>query len=780
MSNLDISSVFQPESLSVLSFLREPGCCFYIPVYQRPYSWDDEKVERLVNDVVHGLNKIISHEEALTFIGTIICIHDNQYTSIRPIFRQQVPSKVMTVIDGQQRLTSVILLNTILHDELRKRIGKFENKEEEHFQWIYDQCSETLGEIEDTIYENQKKGDALFRHYPKVIRSIEDKWSTRKGEAGYNSPIGRYLFEYISHIIADETKAFKFLPKDKNGVNDSKYNVIIDNRKTMIRQIKKIYNGEDSDFPEIMEVLDNKTLSENVLGHETPEDVKKYISEGADQKDKVFNAYIETVRILLFAKYLNRNVAITTVTTTKEDYAFDMFEALNTTGEPLSAFETFKPQIVLLEGEADYETSPSHEYVQNIDSYLSNFTKADKRQDATTNLLIPFALAEDGEKIGKKMTDQRVYLRRSFTPISEDINKGRDYIKNMSHVSVFLESCWPEGNQTPPSIPGFSDIEDQPALVCLDFLKQMKHSIVTAPLVCFLSKLLNAKDDELKQEALKDFLDAIKAVTAFSVIWRAKERGTRSIDGKYRELMEKGLNDLSIQPFARQKGAVGYTAVTLKGLKRALNHFLQKEGISNLEQWKHVIATQPVYQFSKPLTRFLLVLASNLSDPKENGKLELKRGRAGNRDFLNIKDWKSSDLATVEHIAPQSKADTWSDDLFEEPETIHTLGNLTLLPSGENNIASDFSWEKKNLIFKIFASKTDDNFESAIKDAELKGINFSRKKQDILSSSKFLPMTTALANYDASWSISEVQTRSENIAELSWEYLSEWLKVDET
>ncbi|WP_420229125.1 hypothetical protein ACOBWA_09020 [Psychrobacter sp. ER1] len=38
--------------------------------------------------------------------------------TVQPIVRQDVPSKVLTVIDGQQRMTTLLLLCMALHNEL--------------------------------------------------------------------------------------------------------------------------------------------------------------------------------------------------------------------------------------------------------------------------------------------------------------------------------------------------------------------------------------------------------------------------------------------------------------------------------------------------------------------------------------------------------------------------------------------------------------------------------------------------------------------------------------
>lgn len=86
---------------------------YIIPSYQRPYSWQLEHVEQLLEDITHSHES----EENEYFIGSMICINKGGNT--------------YEVVDGQQRLTtlSLILLqikNMVQHegvkDDLQKRI----------------------------------------------------------------------------------------------------------------------------------------------------------------------------------------------------------------------------------------------------------------------------------------------------------------------------------------------------------------------------------------------------------------------------------------------------------------------------------------------------------------------------------------------------------------------------------------------------------------------------------------------------------------------------------
>ncbi len=83
----------------VEDFLSTAKTQFIIPVYQRNYDWSTTQCKQLLDDIIEiGHNK----EVKAHFIGSIVYIHDDIYTSSR--------IKELTIIDGQQRLTTLTLI----------------------------------------------------------------------------------------------------------------------------------------------------------------------------------------------------------------------------------------------------------------------------------------------------------------------------------------------------------------------------------------------------------------------------------------------------------------------------------------------------------------------------------------------------------------------------------------------------------------------------------------------------------------------------------------------
>ena len=95
----------------VEDFLASNKTQFIIPVYQRNYDWTTGQCKQLLDDI---LEVGFSRKANAHFIGSIVYIHDDAYTTSR--------IKELTIIDGQQRLTTLTLIYLALYS-LAKEIN---------------------------------------------------------------------------------------------------------------------------------------------------------------------------------------------------------------------------------------------------------------------------------------------------------------------------------------------------------------------------------------------------------------------------------------------------------------------------------------------------------------------------------------------------------------------------------------------------------------------------------------------------------------------------------
>ena len=88
----------------VEDFLSSNKTQFVIPVYQRNYDWSTSQCKQLLDDI---LEVGTSEKTNAHFIGSVVYVHNDVYTSSR--------IKELTVIDGQQRLTTLTLIYLTLY-----------------------------------------------------------------------------------------------------------------------------------------------------------------------------------------------------------------------------------------------------------------------------------------------------------------------------------------------------------------------------------------------------------------------------------------------------------------------------------------------------------------------------------------------------------------------------------------------------------------------------------------------------------------------------------------
>ncbi|GAP71185.1 protein of unknown function DUF262 [Bacteroidales bacterium 6E] len=93
---------FKPLSLSIGELFGNIDALYKIPQYQRPYKWEDEQVEKLWDDIYDAYE----NNEDNYFLGSII--------TAKP--RDNEKSAYVDVVDGQQRITTLMILFCVIRD----------------------------------------------------------------------------------------------------------------------------------------------------------------------------------------------------------------------------------------------------------------------------------------------------------------------------------------------------------------------------------------------------------------------------------------------------------------------------------------------------------------------------------------------------------------------------------------------------------------------------------------------------------------------------------------
>lgn len=93
---------FKPLSLSIKELFGNADSLYKIPQYQRPYKWENEQVDKLWDDIYEAYES----EGENYFLGSVI--------TAKP--RDNEKSAYIDVVDGQQRLTTLMILFCVIRD----------------------------------------------------------------------------------------------------------------------------------------------------------------------------------------------------------------------------------------------------------------------------------------------------------------------------------------------------------------------------------------------------------------------------------------------------------------------------------------------------------------------------------------------------------------------------------------------------------------------------------------------------------------------------------------
>ena len=174
---LNIGQIFSAESQSIYDFLTIEGQGCYVPAYQRGYSWDSQNVERLLEDATLGLERQVEDKTSVRFLGSIIAVQGNSLVAAPPPLDRELPRHVLTIIDGQQRLCTIIVLNVLLHDRLSRLVTALESSEEDGVVAICADARDFLDDLLKSFQFEPRRAPGLNRIYPRLIRAMDDQWA---------------------------------------------------------------------------------------------------------------------------------------------------------------------------------------------------------------------------------------------------------------------------------------------------------------------------------------------------------------------------------------------------------------------------------------------------------------------------------------------------------------------------------------------------------------------------------------------------------------------------
>jgi len=732
---------FQAMSQTLLQLLQ-PGQGFYVPVYQRSYTWGADQIDRLFEDVNAGLNRAAQSPGPPTFLGSVILFEGR--ASVAPRVNTALPAQVLHVVDGQQRLTTLLLilgqLRSLVHGEV-ERLEQVPSRNTTE-DWILANLTMLRSQLTTALWVDLPSAIGAHVRMPRLIRQASDKWGDRTTNSLYLSDVAFYLHGIALEELEQAPPATPATRPHLKLALDS-----------INEHLSSVVSGSDegSMLLETRFVADLAALTRLL---------PLVQAEAAIDPSALTSEEREAIRLGVFAQFLVSQVVVIDVRAPDEETAFSLFEPLNTTGQPLTPLETLRPLAVTAEGGLDsYVGSRCDRAFQRVASYVPDELEATERSKRVSALLTSFALGQDGTKLAHNMLEQRRYLRGAFDQ-APTLAAKQIFVEGIADTATFLTEVWEEGDSP------FITMGTAADRLSLEVLRASNHLIVVPLLVRYYERATQLGTAASK----KDVRAVARAVAAFWTLWRSSRSTTSGIDDIHRTLIKSGLAATSLNPLARSSTAVS-DLPSVKEVRTALRSLLAtKLAVTDAASWSSLVNSQPIYETARILARYILVCAHDDAIHDSKAKGHVVRGAAGTWRTRSLEVWR--DNYSVEHIAPQRKRSTdtsYAPALYDEGD-INRLGNLTLLPPDLNNLVGNEPWPFKRDVFKMVSKTNPKQRVAALKKGDL--YQLGAKSKALLESAEFIPFSKFIALYPANTIDRDyVAERGRRLASLAWERL---------
>ena len=744
---------------------------FKLPDYQRPYDWDKRNVERLLLDCLNGLKGAASDAPGhpYTFLGTVILAADESREAT-------FDGESLLIVDGQQRLTTLLLLSCALFVAIRNHkhdiAGVSDVKVRE---WLEEEANEQLNRLYGCT-TGQRQSLSPTSPFPRMVRANDNR-GHRQGQSEYRSLVADFLYQFGKYCTS-QTNDFSPTTDDSHAHLLEMYQHLGERIEQFVYLGQPASDEQDDDFgPPV--------LTRNEFALQGCQNLFAKLLDVGQQSDVIdvaskVGSSSESeglVRLLLFASYLMRSVVLTVVQAPNEDIGFDIFDALNTTGEPLTALETLKPHIVRFERNYGDESSQADsEYWWRVleENVMEPHDSPTERQNETKELVTGFALYYAGDKIGSDLNVQRNALRNYFIRRVErrDFETAREIVRSLGRMARYRRQFWDkEGIER--LVGQQLDSEDYDSLkLCLRLIADTNTS-TTVPILARYWIEFGEMDSE------RHFLRAVKAVTAFLILRRSMTGGTSGIDSDFRRIMSPDVR-ADGNPLCLGLGMTN-RILEIDELKSGLCALLavRRFRVADKETWLNRAREVPFgNEAPQALCRFLLhAAAHNARADSDHPGLLTSEGVIDSDElrFLSYPMWLGQRYATVEHVAPDAEASSgWDSRIYERLSTRHSIGNLVLLPEPENQSIGNAPWDKKKLFYRALVAKTEVERESAISLSLQQGMRFGNRTLSLIRSQSRLHMLDPLAEVN-DWTAELIEVRTENVLGLAWDNIAPWL-----
>lgn len=766
---INIDKAFNTENRSIYEYFQQPGVGFYIPLYQREYSWDASNIEQLLEDIAKGIEELTdeSQDNQIRFLGTIITVTESDKNNIQPQDTKALPPAIEKVIDGQQRLSTISLMSALLYKQilsLEERLEKSVKKlgegydKDELISEVREACNSWKVKLQAVFGVDLTRGTPPIK--PKIIRGNLDKWVMKEASnSSYLSQIAFYLYEFIEHFFNNGQ-----MPSFDKETNAGRNLKIV---QSWLNKTVAQAHLDSSEFCDAVGII-NRIDGDNLWQYERIS--LREIVEGKDTTEKNSFGYHLSSLVQTFAvcHYLLDRCCFTVIKPANDDWAFDMFQSLNATGTPLTSIETFMPLVVQTVStqfpSESFKETLENAYFMKIGKAFENLSSAAQKSKLTNEILTSLALPVAGQKLATHFSAQKKWLEAVYNGF-KTYEQKREFVKFFGNYTEFYDEVWNKfrAKDNYPLAKISSSNEAELASILLLFLKESNHKMAITFLGSFYHKLA-----EGELNSVSDFVSIIKAVAAFYILWRSAI-GNSGLDDVYRTYF-RGYSKDGI-PAHNLLIEDNFNLDEIKAYLKSCLPYPDKKS------WLDKSSSYCGYVTSYSICKFALRNAAHETIPDESRPGLYKKAAAGTSNYLRIEKWTTLDLNSIEHIAPDKSKGDWDANLYGEDEIYNFIGNLTLLPKGVNTSASNKGWNEKLLYYRHLSEKDLDKLQELTNRAIAEGIPLAASTLEILKNSNYSDHIAHILTLDetSEWNAKIVKARSRKIMESLWDKVYEWL-----
>ena len=766
MADIDLHKEYNSSGESVQDLFDGTEEGFFVPLYQREYTWEEDNINQLFDDLVLGTRELSYNDNSTTFLGTtIVTTLGDKKQTVKAGEERAQPTAVQIVIDGQQRISTLALISIQIIVKLRNLLDGLPHKAP--YSDLHNAGEKFTVRLRKLHTIEMGKG-ATPSQKPKIIRAGDDLWTYDGDDTAYGSPVAHYIATYIRTGSAKVALA---------ALNSDSGTRVRGNVKLIEEWLDAVCDAHISgtnmhdQFPVGVRITSPR-MQEYVLGF-TDDGVKAVIEKAETDKGQNDYCGAATYQLLLLTYYLLRRCGVNRLQPTHEEWGFDMFQALNATGTPLTVMETFLPQVMQAETATGnhWDKTLSREFMDEAQELFEVTTTNEQKNRRTNDLLGTFALCYEGQKLGNKFSEQRRWMTRIYEKQLPTIDEKREFMRLLARTANFFFFGWyMEEATVPHHINGLDKHPDgELASLLVRYLKDANSKLSASILARFYGQ---AVDDGAMFD---EFIESAKACAAFFTLWRSAN-STSGLDDIYRKYFKGSDAPVKIDDH-NWKGHP--TPATSHGLKKYFLDVLTDRGIAEKEAWITASERFLLYTELRTICRFVLFIAGHdrIVDHAHPGLTGT--GIKGSCTLLRLGRWTAKDYKSLEHVAPQSPPErhNWDADIYAN-NLVHQVGNLILLPLEVNKFVDNKDWAVKYLHYSHVGERDKARQVELGEVARRKGIVLSKKATDVLSRAEYSCSVEPILSVGetGAWDAALITNRTRQIKELAWGTLISWLQ----